>query len=121
MPLFLSSNIHQGDEHFSVESRGRQCALMSLSAVLTARNIPLTGWSRTTVDNVLLQGGKMYLEALNGSLIVDVGFLSVDNLPKAVGASCCQSMFSYEILDYCIRKIPCLLHSHTLSAKATAD
>ena len=50
----------------------------------------------------------MYLEALNGSLIVDVGFLSVDNLPKAVGASCSQSMFSYEILDYCIRKIPCL-------------
>ena len=61
----------------------------------------------------------MYLEALNSSLIVDVGFLSVDNLPKAVGASCSQSMFSYEILDYTEDSVS--VTSHTLSAKTTAD
>ena len=33
-----SATIHQGDELFSVEqSRGKQCAFMSLSAVLTAQ------------------------------------------------------------------------------------
>ena len=41
MALFLSTNIHQGDNLFSVQSRGKQCAFMSLSAVLTAQNIPL--------------------------------------------------------------------------------
>jgi hypothetical protein len=30
---YLSSNIHQGNEIFSVHSRGKQCAFMSLSAV----------------------------------------------------------------------------------------
>ena len=33
MALFLPSNIHQGDEIFSVQSRGMQCAFMSLSAL----------------------------------------------------------------------------------------
>ena len=36
MALFLSVDIHQGAERFSVHSRGKQCAFMSLSALLTA-------------------------------------------------------------------------------------
>ena len=41
---FISSiNIHQGDELFSVLSRGKQCAFMSLSAILAAENNPLIG------------------------------------------------------------------------------
>jgi hypothetical protein len=36
--LFLSGNIHQVDELFSVHSGGKRCAFMSLSALLTARN-----------------------------------------------------------------------------------
>ena len=43
---------------------------MSILAVLTARNNPLIGWSRTTVDNVLLQGDKMYVDAMNSGMIV---------------------------------------------------
>ena len=81
MALFLSAIIHQGDELFSVHSRGKQCAFMSLSALLnTARNIPLTAWSFTTFNNVLIQGDKMYLRALNnGLLVLDPGveFLSI--------------------------------------------
>ena len=42
MTLFLSSNIHQSDERFSVHSRGKQCAFMTLSAILTTQNMPLT-------------------------------------------------------------------------------
>ena len=33
MALFLYANIHQGDELFSVHSRGKQCAFMSLSLI----------------------------------------------------------------------------------------
>ncbi len=102
MALFLSATIHQGDELFSAQSRGKQCAFMSLSAVLTAQHNPLIDWSTTTFNNVLLQGDKMYLKALNSGLVVleeGVEFLSVDNLPKVVGVSCCASMFSYQIRD----------------------
>ena len=49
--LFFSSYIHQGNDLFSVQSRGKQCAFMSLSALLTAQNIPLIDWSKTTFIN----------------------------------------------------------------------
>jgi hypothetical protein len=102
MALVLSSEIHQGDDLFSVQSRGKQCAFMSLSAILTAQHIPLIDWSETTLNNVLLQGDKMYLQALdNGFVVLEPGveFLSVDNLPKVVSVSSCTNMFFYEICD----------------------
>ncbi len=70
MALFLSATIHQGDELFSAQSGGKQCAFMSLSAVLTAKHNPLIDWSTTTFNNVLFQGDKMYLKALNSGLVV---------------------------------------------------
>ena len=84
MALFLSSNIHQGDEMFTVPSRGKQCAFMSLSAILTAQNIPLIDWSTTTLSNVLVQGDKMYLKSFsNGSIVLHPGleFLAIANVP----------------------------------------
>ena len=46
-----------------------------------AQNIPLIDWSKTTFNNVLLQGDKMNLQALDDGLIVvlvpGVEFLSV--------------------------------------------
>ena len=118
MALFLSSYIHQGDDIFSVQSRGKQCAFMSLSALLTAQNIPLIDWSKTTFSNVLLQGDKMYLQALNDGFVVlepGVEFLSVDNLPKLVSVSCCTNMFSYQICDSVIdtSNIPPVVHAKT--------
>ena len=103
MALFLSADIHQGDERFRVHSRGKQCAFMSLAALLTARNIPLNLWSRITFNNALLQGNIMFLDALDsGFIILDpaVGFLSVENLPTVVNVACCTNLlndFSYEI------------------------
>jgi hypothetical protein len=39
--FFVLISMHQGNELFDVHSRGKQCAFMSLSALLyTARNIP---------------------------------------------------------------------------------
>ena len=103
MALFFSSDIHQGDERFRVHSRGKQCAFMSLSALLTARNIPLNLWSRITFKNALLQGDKMFLNALSSGLIIlnpAVEFLSVENSPTVVNVACCTNLlndFSYEI------------------------
>ena len=73
MALFLSAYIHQGDDLFSAQSRGKQCAFMSLSAILTAENMPLIDWSKTTFNNVLLQGEKMYLR--DRSLLTQEGGL----------------------------------------------
>ena len=39
MTLFLSGNIHQGTEIFSVHSRDKQCAFMGLSSLLTTHII----------------------------------------------------------------------------------
>ena len=64
----------------------------------------------------------MCLEALYSSLIVldkDVRFLSIENLPEAVGASCSTSIFSCEILDY--KEYFVFVTSHVLSARTIAD
>ena len=102
MAVFLCATMHQGDERFSVQTRGKQCAFMSLAAVITAQNNPLIDWPTTTFDNVLSQGDQIYLKTLNRGLIVlehGVEFLSIDNLPKVVCFSGCSSMFSYDIID----------------------
>ena len=66
MTLFLSSNIHQDDERFSVHSRGKQCAFMTFSVILTTQNMPLTKWSKQTFTNVFIREDKMYLKANQG-------------------------------------------------------
>jgi hypothetical protein len=56
------------------------CFYQLISAHLTAQNIPLIDWSNTTLNNVLLQGDKMYLQALdNGFVVLEPGveFMSV--------------------------------------------
>ena len=73
---------------------------MSLSAVLTAQNTPLIDWSTTTLNNVLLQGDKMYLKALdNGLIVLDTGveFLSIANLPTFVSFLGSKNELSYEM------------------------
>ena len=55
MALFLCATMHQGHERLSVQTRGKQCAFMSLAAVITAQNNTLIDWS-TTMFDVLSQG-----------------------------------------------------------------
>ena len=87
MSLLSRGSIHQGHEGFSGQSRGKQCSFMSLSALLTAQTIPVIEWNSTTIDNVLVQGDNMYLNAFNNDLIPREGFLSLNNLPTIV---CCR-------------------------------
>ena len=91
--LFFSADFHQGNERFSVHSRGKQCAFMSLSALLTTQNIPLNSWSSITFKNALLQGDKLFLNALDSGFIIldpSLEFLSVENLPTVVNVACCM-------------------------------
>ena len=51
--LIVGGNIHQADRRFSDVSRGRQCAFMSLSALLRANSSRVSQWTSHTVDQVL--------------------------------------------------------------------
>ena len=51
--------------------------------------IPVMEWNSTTIDNVLVHGDNMYLNAFNNDLIPREGFLSLNNLPTVV---CCRQV-----------------------------
>ena len=71
MALFLSSKIYQGDDLFSVKFRGKQCAFVSLSALLTAQFIPLTiGQKQHLIMSYYEETKMMYLQALNDGFVV---------------------------------------------------
>ncbi|KAK3709667.1 hypothetical protein QZH41_010996 [Actinostola sp. cb2023] len=46
--LRIAGSIHEGNERFSEESRGRQCAFMSLTALLFAQRVPISLWDTDT-------------------------------------------------------------------------
>jgi len=60
----IQRSIHQGHEAFSEHSRGRQCAFMSLSALLFIRSDLVESWTQTDIDAILFHGDRMYLHAL---------------------------------------------------------
>ena len=107
MPLFAFGTIHQGHESFSVESRGKQCSFISLSALLTAQAIPMPMWNSAIIDNVVLQGDIIYTQALNNGDIPLLGFLSLNDLPTVVRwtANVKSNYFSIAIDKYdCIEQ-----------------
>ena len=61
MAIFIRGNINQGDDCFDVQSRGKQCAFNSLLGLLTAYKKPITQWSPATLNSILLQGDKLYI------------------------------------------------------------
>ena len=60
----IRGSIHQGHEAFSEHSRGRQCAFMSLSALLFNRSDSVDSWTQTNIDDVSCHGDRMYSHAL---------------------------------------------------------
>ena len=85
--LFLAGSIHQGNERFSDISRGRQCSFMSFSALLYAQTLPIEQWTASTVDQILAEGDRLYLDALVSRSIPDTETLSLNYLPSV--ARCC--------------------------------
>ena len=82
--LFIAGSIHQGSERFSDISRGRQCSFMSFSALLFAQTLPIEQWTTCTVDHILAQGDRFYVDAFESRSIPDTETLSLDYLPRAV-------------------------------------
>ena len=81
--LFLAGSIHQGNERFSDISRGRQCSFMSFSALLYAQTLPIEQWTAaSTVDQILAEGDRLYLDALVIRSIPDTETLSLNYLPS---------------------------------------
>ena len=123
MTLFVYANTHQGAECFNTESRGKQCAFMSLSAILTAERKPLFEWSQSTIDNILVQGDYMYVKALNNGLFginPGIELTSIDNLPRFVEVSCNMNTLSFELIDTTVNNInydePPVLHAESSNA-----
>ena len=75
--LSIAGSSHQGHERFSEVSRGRQCSFMSFSALLYAQSFPVRHWDTATVDQILIEGDRTYLNALESQRIPDTDTLSL--------------------------------------------
>ena len=78
----IQGNIHQGHEAFSEHSRGRQCAFMSLAALLFNRSNSVDLWTQTNIDDILCHENRMYLHALTNKMVLDGNSLSIEELPE---------------------------------------
>ena len=82
--LIVNGSIHQGDRRFSDVSRGRQCAFMSLSALLCANSSDVSQWTAHTVNKVLTAEDDMYLKAFQEKTIPDTETISLAYLPDRI-------------------------------------
>ena len=78
----IRGSIHQSHEAFSEHSRGRQCAFMSLTALLSTRSNSVDLWTQTNIDDILCHGDRMYLHALTNKMVPDANSLSTEGLPE---------------------------------------
>ena len=85
--FFARRSIRQGDNRFSDVSRGRQCAFMSLSALLCANSNDILTWTTETIDGILIEGDVMYLKAFEERSIPDEETISLNYLPDRVLSS----------------------------------
>ena len=80
--LSIAERSHQGHERFSEISRGRQCSRMSFSALLCVQSFPVRHWDTATVDQILIEGDRMYLNTLESQSIPNTDTLSLICLPN---------------------------------------
>jgi hypothetical protein len=60
---------------------GRQCSFMRFSALLCAQSLPVQQWTTEKIDQTLIEGVKIYLNALGNRVIPDAETLSLNYLP----------------------------------------
>ena len=82
--LYVRGSIHQGNNRFGDVSRGRQCAFMSLSALLWANSCDISTWNSQTIDQVLIEGDALYLTSFENYCIPDEETISLNYLPDRV-------------------------------------
>ena len=100
MRLLACESIHQGHERFSSQSQGKQCSFMSLSALLAAQTVSFLHWNSATIDNVLVQGGGLYLTVFENGNIPPEGFFVSERI-----TDCCS-------LPLVCRQIKQLVHCY---------
>ena len=80
--FFVAGSIHQGQERFSDKCRERQCSFtVSFSALLCAQTLSIESWNSATVDQILFEGDKMYLNTFERRIIPGTDALSLVYLP----------------------------------------
>ena len=80
--LSIAGSSHQSHKRFSEISKERQCSFMSFSALLCAQSFPVRHWDTATVDQILIEGDRMYLNTLESQSITDTDTLSLICLPN---------------------------------------
>ena len=98
--FFARGSIHQGNNRFSNASRGRQCAFMSISAILCANSCDILTWTTDTIDGILIEGDAMYLKAFEERSIPDAETISLNYLPDRVYSS------TRRTVSTCMRRQP---------------
>lgn len=99
--LSIAGSSHHGHERFSEISRGRQCSFMSFSALLCAQSFPVKQWDTATVDQILIEGDSMYLNAVESQRIPDTDTLSLIYLTNQARSTVTrQTQTSYSTCKY---------------------
>ena len=80
--LSIAGSSHRDHQRLSEISGGRQYSFMSFSALLCAQSFPVRPWDTATVDQILIEGDRMYLNALESQIITDTDTLSLIYLPN---------------------------------------
>ena len=93
--VYIAGSIHQSHQSFSHISRGRQCSFISFSALLFARNLAIEQWTAATVDQILVEGDRLYLNALRSRSVPDAEVLSLNYLPLNVACWSLETNSNY--------------------------
>ena len=79
--LSIAGSSHQGHERVSEISRGSQCSFMGFQHCC-AQSFSVRHWDAATVYQNLMEGDRMYLNAIDSQSIPDTDTLSLIYLPN---------------------------------------
>ena len=74
----VSGTFHQGNDKYSAESRGNQCACIDWNSLCFSTSKSAPTWQRDDIDSLLDAGDKMYRD------FGFIGYPYIEDLPKAV-------------------------------------
>lgn len=74
----LRASTHQGNPEIFDKNAGLQCMGMSVTAILASVDDPISTWTKKTIDDVLIQGDKLYSSIK--SIVPSISYLLVNDL-----------------------------------------
>ena len=82
--ISFQGSVHQGDPCFNPLSRGRQCALMKLAALLHSETFSVQRWTLDLIDQILFFGDQLFVQALLAGQIPDEPTLQFKDIPTVI-------------------------------------